>query len=231
MTSLVIFDFDGTLFDTHGSIEHSIKLTFADLLPSHVPPQSEIHRLISSGAGLSDTFRALHPDAAAFTASETKWIDKYRELYAVHGQLLIKAFPGAKSLLEELKAHHIPTAIISNKGVTAVQTALDRNGLGECVPEDLIIGDKTPGALRKPDPSSFAHVLVPALKARGITDVRPGQVLVVGDTVADIQFAKNIEGRACWCRYGYGDREACEAMKPDFVVDSLDQVVAIVKDN
>ncbi|WEW59729.1 HAD family hydrolase [Emydomyces testavorans] len=228
MTNLVIFDFDGTLFDTHESIEHSIKLTFDALLPDHVPPQSDIHRLISSGAGLSDTFHALHPDAAAFTAAEPQWIDKYRELYAVHGQVLIKAFPGAKTLLEELKAHHIPTAIVSNKGVAAVKTALDRNGLVGYVPDELIVGDKTPGALRKPDPSSFVNVLVPALKARG-TDVQPSQVLVVGDTVADIQFARNLGGRVCWCRYGYGDREACESMNPDFVVDSLDQVVGVVR--
>ncbi|KAI1907577.1 hypothetical protein LOZ61_006050 [Ophidiomyces ophidiicola] len=229
MAKLVIFDFDGTLFDTHESIEHSIKLTFDTLLPAHVPPQSEIHRLISSGAGLSDTFRALHPAAETFAATETQWIDKYRELYAVHGQLLIKAFPGAKTLLEELKGHHIPTAIVSNKGVAAVKTALERNGLEGYIPEDLIIGDKTPGALRKPDPSSFVNVLVPALKARGIDGVQASEVLVVGDTVADIQFAKNIDGRVCWCRYGYGDREACEAMAPDFVVDSLNQVVSIVR--
>jgi phosphoglycolate phosphatase len=39
MTTLVIFDFDGTLFDTHESISQSIKLTFDALLPDQAPPQ------------------------------------------------------------------------------------------------------------------------------------------------------------------------------------------------
>lgn len=231
MISLAIFDFDGTLFDTHESISQTIKLTFDALLPTHAPPQSEVHRLISSGAGLSDTFQALHPSPTDFTPTvENEWIEKYRALYATHGQLLIKAFPGAKDLLAELNAHKVPIAIVSNKGVAAVKTALERNGLEGYVPEDLIIGDKTPGAKRKPDPASFVDVLVPVLREKyGLGDVEPGSVLVVGDTVADVQFAKNIGSKVCWCRYGYGDREACENAGPDFVVDSLEEVVGIVK--
>ncbi|CAI7624578.1 unnamed protein product [Penicillium glandicola] len=228
MMSLAIFDFDGTLFDTHESISQTIKLTFDDLLPSHTPPQSEIHRLIASGAGLADTFKALHPSPVEFTLiTENEWIEKYRALYAIHGQLLIKAFPGAKDLLTKLNPHKIPIAIVSNKGVAAVKTALERNGLDGYVPDDLIIGDKTPGAKRKPDPASFVDVLVPVLRERYGVEVDSGRVLVVGDTVADVQFARNIKSRVCWCRYGYGDREACQVLKPDFVVDSLGEVVGI----
>ncbi|EKV16267.1 Haloacid dehalogenase-like hydrolase [Penicillium digitatum] len=231
MIALTIFDFDGTLFDTHESISQTIKLTFDALFPAHTPPQSEIHCLIASGAGLADTFKVLHPSPAEVTPiAENEWIEKYRALYATHGQLLIKAFPGAKDLLAELNAHKIPIAIVSNKGVAAVKTALQRNGLNCYVPEDLIIGDKTPGAKRKPDPASFIDVLVSVLKERyGLEELDSGSVLVVGDTVADIQFARNIKSKVCWCRYGYGDREACQELTPDFVVDSLGEVVGIVK--
>ncbi|KFY02242.1 hypothetical protein O988_02281 [Pseudogymnoascus sp. VKM F-3808] len=230
MANLVIFDFDGTLFDTHQSIEHTIKLTFETLLPNYVPPQDEIHRLIACGAGLSDTFRYLHPDMTTFNSSEEQWITTYRELYSTHGQDLIKAFPGAKQLLEHLKTHDIPISIVSNKGVVAVKTALDRNGLGGYVPEGLIVGDKTPGAERKPHPVSFTSVLVPKLRELGKwrDEADASEVLVVGDTVADIQFAKNIGCRACWCRYGYGDQEACQALNPDFVIDSLADVGGIL---
>jgi phosphoglycolate phosphatase len=231
MIALAIFDFDGTLFDTHESISQTIKLTFDALLSTHTPPQSQIHRLIASGAALADTFQALHPSPVEFTPTvENEWIEKYRALYATHGQLLIKAFPGTKDLLAELNAHKVPIAIVSNKGVAAVKTALERNGLDGYVPEDLIIGDKTPRAKRKPDPASFVDVLIPILRERyGVREIESGRVLVVGDTVADLQFARNIGGMACWCRYGYGDQEACQDLGPDFVVDSLGEVVGIVK--
>lgn len=229
MIALAIFDFDGTLFDTHESISHTIKLTF-NALSTHTPPQPEIHRLIASGAGLADTFHALYPSPAEFTSTvENEWIEKYRALYATHGQQLIKAFPGAKELLTELNAQKISIAIVSNKGVAAVKTALQRNGLDGYVPESLIVGDKTPGAKRKPDPASFVDVLIPTLRESYGMEVKPESVLVVGDTVADIQFARNIGGHICWCRYGYGDREACQELKPQFVIDSLDEVVGIIK--
>ncbi|KAJ5677537.1 uncharacterized protein N7477_003170 [Penicillium maclennaniae] len=230
MTALVIFDFDGTLFDTHESISKTIKLTFDALLPTHIPPESQIQRLIARGAGLTDTFQALHPSPAEFTSTvEIEWIEKYRALYAAHGQLLIRAFPGSKNLLTELNARKIPIAIVSNKGVAAVKTALERNGLDGYVPEDLIVGDKTPGAKRKPDPASFVDVLIPRLLERyGLGDLESDKVLVVGDTVADIQFAKNIGSKVCWCRYGYGDRAACQEQGPDFSIDSLEQIVEIV---
>ncbi|CAG8026773.1 unnamed protein product [Penicillium olsonii] len=224
MASLVIFDFDGTLFDTHESISQTIKLTFDTLLPAHTPPQDEIHRLIASGSGLTDTFKTLHPSPADFTPTiESEWIGKYRSLYATHGQPLIKAFPGAKELLAKINSLGIPISIISNKGVEAVKTALKRNNLDGLVPEDLIIGDNTPGAKRKPDPSSFTNVLAPALEKAG-TQIVASQVLVVGDTIADIEFARNIGSTVCWCRYGYGDREACQALGPDFVIDALENV-------
>ncbi|KAL6901359.1 HAD-like domain-containing protein [Trichoderma evansii] len=242
MKKLVIFDFDGTLFDTHASISHCIKLTFDALLPAgqETPSEIEIHRLISSGAGLQDTFRTLQPSGSAAaeklqwtTELEERWIATYRDLYAQHGQPLIKPFPLAVELLHRLREAGVVISIISNKGVAAVVTALNGNGLGGAVDEELIVGDKTPGATRKPDTASFTNVLLPKLKDAkyGISElegIESGRdVLVVGDTVADIQFAANIGAKSVWCRYGYGDRNACESLKPDYTVDSLAEVAAI----
>lgn len=240
---LVIFDFDGTLFDTHASISHCIKLTFDALLasPQDTPSEAAIRRLISSGAGLQDTFRTLQPSSNAAaerlqwtTGAEEGWIATYRELYAQHGQPLIKPFPFAVELLRQLKESGVVISIVSNKGVAAVVTALNGNGLGGAVDEELIVGDRTPGATRKPDAASFTNVLLPRLKDakyygieefEGIEDGR--DVLVVGDTVADIQFAANIGAQSVWCRYGYGDGGACEGLKPNYTVDSLAEVAGI----
>ncbi|KAM0261961.1 hypothetical protein ACHAQJ_001965 [Trichoderma viride] len=240
-TKLVIFDFDGTLFDTHASISHCTKLTFDALLPSpqDAPSEAEIHRLIASGAGLQDTFRTLQPSDGAgkpeWSAEvEERWIATYRALYAQHGQPLTKPFPFAVELLEQLRKSGIVISIVSNKGVAAVATALSGNGLGGAVDEELIVGDKTPGATRKPDTASFTNVLLPRLRdaKHGIKEfqgIEDGcDVLVVGDTVADIQFSTNIGAKSVWCRYGYGDRTACQGLKPDYTVDSLAEVAEIV---
>lgn len=225
---LVIFDFDGTLFDTHRAIAHSITKTFELLLPAHPPPESEAQRLIGSGMGLQDVLRDLHPNLDTF--SEEEWTSTYRRLYAEIGQQLVTPFDGAGQLLKFLQGRNIPIAIVSNKGVAAVVAALSNHGLGDCVPEALIIGDKTPGATRKPDPASYSNVLVPALKEQGLLqDINASDVFVVGDTEADLRFASNIGGaKSIWCRYGYGDKKNCEELRPDATVDSLVEVEHLV---
>lgn len=225
MISLVILDFDGTLCDTRESITQSFKLTFEALLPGHTPPLSDIHRLIATGAGLSDTFFGLHPNPEEFILHKDEWIKKYQGIYASYGQTLIKPFPGAKELLTELKALNIPIAIVSHKTVAALRTAVERQDMGDYVPEDLIIGSDTPGTKRKPDPSSFTDVLVPVLRDNYGVQVEAKNVLMVGDTIADIQYASNIQSKICWCRYGYGDQEVCQALAKDSVADSLGDVL------
>ncbi|KAF4972005.1 hypothetical protein FSARC_1335 [Fusarium sarcochroum] len=199
----VIFDFDGTLFDTHRAISHSIKLTFDSLLPNSAPSKAEIQKLIGSGWGLKDVLKSLHPFPDSFDQDE--WTSTYRRIYNDEGQALVSPFKGAKKLLKTLHARNIPIAIVSNKGVAAVETALKNNDIDDIIPKDLIIGDNTPGATRKPDPESYFDVLVPALSARGFPkDIDISKVLVVGDTEADLQFASNIGGaRSVWCRGTY----------------------------
>lgn len=231
MGSLVIFDFDGTLCDTHESMSHSIKRTFDKLSPTQGPSQSEVHKYISSGTGLSETFQALTSLLGIDfdTAREAEWIATYRQIYASEGQRLIKPYPGAEELLQHISQRNIPVGIVTNKGVAAVMTALKNSGLAKYIRPELVVGDSTPGATRKPDTSSYDNILVPALKeVLGVPALDTSKVLEVGDTVADILFARNIGAKSCWCRFGYGDIKACEELAPDFTVASLGEVIPII---
>ncbi|PLB51325.1 haloacid dehalogenase-like hydrolase [Aspergillus steynii IBT 23096] len=224
MYKLVIFDFDGTIFDTYDAIEHSILLTFETLLPGFTPPPDEVRRLVSTGAPPGNTFRSLHPGVTTF--DEDYWVKKYRELYAVHGQQRAKPFPGAEQVLNSLRARDIPIVIISNKGVEALKSALAKTGLLGYFPQPFILGDGVPGVTRKPDPSSFTDVMLPRLNE--LYGEKEGEVLMVGDTRTDIQFAQNIKAKVCWCRYGQGDSEECSRLNPDFTIDSVIDLLDIV---
>ncbi|KAL4921137.1 HAD-like domain-containing protein [Aspergillus aurantiobrunneus] len=236
---LIIFDFDGTLFDSLAAISTSVAQTFNALLPSHAPPAAELHRLISVGAPPEITFRALQPqrpypdpnagtDADADAFDEDTWVQKYREIYAVHGQPLTKPYPGARDVLLALQARGVQLAVVSNKAVAAVKTALEFHGLSGIVPEALIIGEPMFGGRRKPDPAGFTEVLVPRLKERFGRGCEGGDVLMVGDTITDLLFARNIGARVCWCRFGQGDRRECERVGPEYTVDRLVDVVSVV---
>lgn len=224
---LIIFDFDGTLFDTHRAIGHSLESTFRCLLPSFMPPQAQINALIGSGKGLKDVITALHPNTGDF--DEQEWISTYRRFYGEDGQQLITPFPGVQELLESLSTRKIPIAVVSNKSVAAVEMTLKQYGLLGMV--DFIIGDTTPGATRKPDGGSYFNVLLPAMESRGIGGaVKASNVIVVGDTEADIKFAGSIGGaKSVWCKYGFGDEASCKSCRPDYTIDSVGELTEILQ--
>ncbi|KAI9927572.1 hypothetical protein ASPWEDRAFT_44898 [Aspergillus wentii DTO 134E9] len=228
MFKLAIFDFDGTIFDSHDAITHAISQTFTTL-STHQPPESEIHRLISSGSDLRLTLTSLHPENASFDMNE--WVTKYRQIYAETSATRSTAYPGAEDVLQFMQAQGIPMAIISNKDVTAVKVALERVDLLKYFPEALIVGDNVPGAEQKPSTASFINVLQPAMKKvyGGGYSVEGKDVLMVGDTVADIQFARNIGSQVCWCSYGQGNKAVCEKLEPDLTIDAFVDFIGLIR--
>ncbi|KAL2827951.1 HAD-like domain-containing protein [Aspergillus cavernicola] len=228
---LVILDFDGTLFDTLDAITECFKLTFAALLKDYIPEEAQMHRLIANGAPLKDTLRQLQPlDSRTDAFDGDVWVKKYRELYGTCGMELQKPYPYARELLALLKEKGIPAAIVSNKPVSHLQEAMRRHDMLDLVREDFIIGDPLYKDRKKPDGMGFFQVLVPRLKEAFGRDwlIRNGSVLMVGDTVTDIEFARNIGALVCWCRFGRGNKMACEGMQPEFFVDELWDVRDVV---
>ena len=231
---VVIFDFDGTLFDTHLSIAHTLAVTFSNLLPPNVAPPSEtaIAAAISAGISLPWTIEQLYPSLSGLPALDAGILDKflieYRTLYKTHGIPLIKPFPHVDELLIDLRARSIPSAILSNKGIAAVREILAVNHLSSLI--EFIVGDGEPAnSPRKPDPGSWTMAIKPAFEQQtparaGIVDLNATDVVVVGDTEADIRYAQNIGARCVWCSYGYGDQDKCRQLKPDFIVQNLHEV-------
>jgi phosphoglycolate phosphatase len=54
------------------------------------------------------------------------------------------------------------------------------------------------------------------------------EFLMIGDTSADIAFARAVGIKSCWASYGYGDRETCRALAPDYEIASISDLIAIV---
>jgi phosphoglycolate phosphatase len=119
---LIIFDFDGTLFDTHASISYCIEKT----LGQKVPTKDAVDMMVSTGVGLEDAFRLLEADYSLTPDGPSGWISAYRKIYEAEGLALIQPFPGASALLRSLAATKIPIAIVSNKGISAIEAVLSR---------------------------------------------------------------------------------------------------------
>src|SRR3974390_2950717 len=90
----IIFDFDGTLFDTRAAIVHCFERAFA--MAGRRPPQPDaLVQTIGSGATLEDTFAALDGGLRGDPAAMQEHIKTYRMIYLDEGAALVKPFPGA----------------------------------------------------------------------------------------------------------------------------------------
>ncbi|MFN9848369.1 MAG: HAD family hydrolase [Alphaproteobacteria bacterium] len=217
----VVLDFDGTLADTRPAIIAALAATFSDsngVKPNH----DALHAAVGRGLPLDATLK--HVAAALGLPCDdpetARLVDVYRTQYPDHAVSASRPFAGFDPVLRQLKASQTAVAVVSNKGEAAIKTFLDHHGLADLV--DFVLGD-APRRPRKPDAALLLNHVLPRA-GRPPLD----QVLVVGDTDVDLEFARNSGVASCWARFGYGDATACAALSPDFTIDKPAELTALL---
>jgi phosphoglycolate phosphatase len=161
--------------------------------------------------------RELHDDRAALQHR----INMYRTIYLDEGTPLLKPFAGTDEVLRQLHAEGIKCLIISNKGVAAIRRSLDESRLTPFI--ETVLGDE-PGVPRKPDPAMMTDHILPRY-----AHLQRDQILIVGDTEADILFAKRSGLPCCWASYGYGEKDRCRALEPQHEISRIEELPPIVR--
>ncbi|MBC3541507.1 HAD family hydrolase [Rufibacter sediminis] len=220
---VVIFDFDGTLCDTENAIQYTFQQAFEQ--KGITPPSPErIKQGIGTGGNLAEMLPLIYPPLQSEHKEEelAEWVLHYRHIYDTDGGKLTTLFPGVDELLRQLTAHEIACVVISNKGQRAIEDSLKRFRLDHYF--DLVIGDNPKLPLRKkPDPMAYEQEIKPHYP-----QLNASQILMVGDTHADLQFANNAGLPSCWAAYGYGAEALCLAQAPTHTIQSLAQLYPIV---
>ena len=212
---LVIFDFDGTLFATHEAIIHCVIKTFEHY--QQTPPNREaIFHLIQQGIGLEEAVTTM----GDYQSDPALWIKTYREIYRTCSDQLTQPFEHGNEIFSALYDAGVKIAVVSNKGFDSVKSTLDKFDLSSFVA--LIVGDQ-PGITRKPDPMIFNEIIL-----KKFNDLQSQDVLVVGDTMVDIQFAKNIGADSCWASFGYGHAIECIKTNPTYTINKLNELQDIL---
>ncbi|GAB4393945.1 MAG: HAD family hydrolase [Gammaproteobacteria bacterium] len=210
---LAIIDFDGTICHSERAIAHSLRRTFASY-NKPIPDEHAISHIISTGVSLIQTFIALDNTLATF--SETilqEWKTTYRAIYLAEGLNKTELYDGAHKAFQSLTDSGTDIVILSNKGEAAVIAALTHFNLLQYT--KLVIGDRL-GIRNKPDPMVFNQVIQPEFPA-----IETSNIIVIGDTITDLVFAKNIGAASGWVTYGFGKHEECMALGPDFIFNDL----------
>jgi phosphoglycolate phosphatase len=215
----VVFDYDGTLFDTRPAIVHCIQRTFAETRRP-LPDVDAIAATVRIGIPLHDTLTALEQRFADDRVTLEKTVGVYRAIYLAEAAPFLKPYLGVAETLQGLYADGIKNLVISNKGSAAIHKSLAESDLDLFV--DMVFGDE-PNLPKKPDPQILTRHVLPRYAGLS-TD----QILVIGDTETDILFAKAAGVASCWASYGYGEPDRCRALGPDHVITTIEQLPALV---
>jgi phosphoglycolate phosphatase len=217
---VIVFDYDGTLFDTRPAIFHCIQRAFAEC-GRPIPALEAVASTVKTGLPLQETLFALDETLRANRTTLNEFVITYRKLYLDEGTPLAKPFAGARDALQQIHACDVKCVIVSNKGIAAIRRSLDQSQLNSFV--ELVFGDE-PGLPKKPDPAILIDHILPRYG-----QLQMEQILVVGDTEVDILFAKRTGIFCCWASYGYGEAERCRKLAPEHEISSIADLPSLVR--
>ncbi|MCY1168002.1 MAG: HAD-IA family hydrolase [Pseudomonadota bacterium] len=201
---LIAFDWDGTLFDSTRIITRCIQEAVRDV-GGTVPSDEAAGYVI--GLGLTQALAYAAPDVPPEKYPALG--ERYRHHYAAHYDDL-SLFDGVLPLLASLKARGHLLAVATGKSRRGLDEALGSAEL-KGVFDGSRTADETAG---KPDPRML-HELMEQF------DVRPGRVLMVGDTTHDLQMALNAACPSVGVSYGAHEPDAFEVLNPRYVASSV----------
>jgi phosphoglycolate phosphatase len=200
---LLVFDWDGTLFDSTAIIARCIQLAVRDV-GGHEPSFEQASHVI--GLGLLHALRLAAPDVQPEQYPELA--RRYGHHYDLHADDL-SLFPGTLEMLADLQGRGYRLAIATGKSRKGLDHILERLPV-----EGLFVASRTADQTKgKPDPAMLLELMEECR-------VSAHHTLMVGDTSHDLQMALNAGCRSIGVSYGAHPAAQLEAFNPLFVAHS-----------
>ena len=194
--SLIVFDWDGTLIDSAGTIAECIQDACRDM-GLEVPTRERASHVI--GLGLHDSLRIAVPGLRPGQYAE--FVALYRRHFLAREDAM-RLFPGIENLLERMSKTH-QLAIATGKSRHGLDRALDATGLRAYFRASRCADETHP----KPHPAMLLE-LMEAL------EVPAAGALMIGDTSHDMEMARGAGVDALAVAYGAHAEAALLACAP-----------------
>lgn len=205
----VLFDLDGTLLDTKELINRSFIHTFEHFRPGYVLSDEELDSFF--GPSLKQTFSKYSEDPQEII----EMIKYYRQYNEANHDEIVKAFPGAKSLIRILSRKGYKLGVVSSKKKELVEHGLEIFGILKYI--EIVIGEedvKHP----KPDPEGILTAL---------SELHSVKALYVGDSVGDILAGQNANIDTIGVLYSERKDKIINS-KPTYTINSLNEILNIL---
>ncbi len=214
---LVLFDVDGTLVDSQGSIVAAMTASF-NALSLPVPDRQAILSIV--GLSLPIAISKLANEHA--TEVQQRLVDGYKQAYHAHrvaqGAASSPLYPGAREVIEAL--HAVPEVLLgvaTGKSQRGLDALIEAHGL-ERYFVTRQVADHHPS---KPHPSMIET-------ACAETGVGAGNTVMIGDTRFDMDMARAAGVPGIGVTWGYHDRSALESATR--IIETFDQLPNVLNE-
>lgn len=208
-----LFDLDGTLVDSLGSISYfankSLKKFGMDTIPA-----DRYKVLVGDGAAtlVKRMIKEVKGDESLFQSV----YDEYNTTYDNDFLYLAKPYDGIIDMLKNLKSSGHKIAIISNKPHSTTQKICNEL-FGDLI--DICFG-KREGYPVKPDPTSVYEVI-------NKLSVKKSDCIYVGDTLTDMKTGSNAGIYTVGVLWGFRDENELRCGNPQKIVKTPAEILAI----
>lgn len=211
----VLIDLDGTLVDTaHDIVEATNRML--DELGRAPLPFDIISGFIGKGVP-NLVWRVLETAGVGQGGAESAEGLFHRHYAEVNGHLG-RVFPGVQAGLAALQRQGCRLACVTNKPRALAAPLLAMTGLARYL-EVLVGGDSI--AQMKPDPEPLRH-------ACRLLQAEAAHSVLVGDSAVDVAAARAAGMPVFLVRYGYAGPGGVAALGADAVIDSLEDLPALL---
>ena len=187
---LIIFDWDGTLMDSGQKITRCFQSTARDM-GLHPPEGGRISQYI--GLSLQESWQRLYPEISGQTVRSL--VERYRDYWIDLDSTPMPLFPGVQSDLECLNRAGFWLAVATGNSRAGLQSAIGESGLGQ----HFIYTRCADESRSKPHPQMLLDILA-------FTGLESSDAIMVGDTLFDLEMAKNVGMDALPVSYGHHAR-------------------------
>jgi phosphoglycolate phosphatase len=201
---LLVFDWDGTLMDSAGTIVSSIQDACRDLdLP--VPSDAASRHVI--GLGLQEALEMLVPGRGV--EDYERLVERYRYYYLGQDSQ-ISLFEGVAQAIADMRDAGFLLAVATGKSRQGLNRALEHSGLATYFHSTRCADE----CFSKPHPCMIDQIM----DELGVAQAR---TVMIGDTSHDLQMAVNAGVDALGAGYGAHPKTHLEALSPLICADSF----------
>ncbi|WP_180163166.1 phosphoglycolate phosphatase [Acinetobacter sp. YH12069] len=211
---MILFDLDGTLVDSASDLHRAMNMSL-NALQLPLVTEAQVRNWIGKGTSLFCHSVLEYLTGKVDAAQHHLLLETFLKIYNADPCVLTQPFDGILEFLDWAKAEEKILICVTNKPEQPARSIVQALGMHDYF-DDVIGGDRFEE--RKPHPKQLEycaeHYALPKQ-----------QILMVGDSVNDVEAARRAGIDCIVVSYGYNHGENIRECQPQHVVDNLKELL------